>query len=225
MSPGGWVSQGSVASMLAEAYRRTPGGYIAFLDESFELAGDRSTFYLLSAVITHRDEIDALRAGLRDVVDDTFWHTTESLRTDEGRARAVEIAEYLGDEKGNEVCIVSCKMPLGRDSGDEARQSCFHQLAQSLCTGAEPLVDGVHLMVLEQRETQHERSYDTKIVKELRSAEVICRQCQLKQASPRDENLLWLPDLVSSAVRRSITHSERDILDPIAHIVELLNCP
>ncbi|WP_165688384.1 hypothetical protein [Mycobacteroides abscessus] len=51
MSPGGWVSQSSATSMLAEAYRRTPGGYIAFLDESFELAGDRLTLTADSGVV------------------------------------------------------------------------------------------------------------------------------------------------------------------------------
>ena len=61
VSRGDWVSQSGTASLLAEAYRRTPGGYIAFLDESFELNGDRKTFYLMSAVVTHRDQIASLR--------------------------------------------------------------------------------------------------------------------------------------------------------------------
>jgi hypothetical protein len=225
VSRGGWVQQSGASASLAEAYRRTPGGYIAFLDESFELEGDRKTFYLLSAVVTHRDQIEALREGLGAVVGGSYWHTTESLLTDAGRKRAIEVAEYLGDEDGTEVCIVSCKMPLGDAGADAARQACFQQVAGNLCGGAHPLAGAVHLMVLEQRETQHERSYDAKIVKDLRSTNVICRQCQLRQASPRDEHLLWLPDLVSSAVRRNITHQERDILDPIAHIVKLLDCP
>jgi hypothetical protein len=219
------VQQGGAAAVLTEAYRRTPGGYIAFLDESFELQANRRTFYLMTAVVVHRDQLQPLRDGLLDVVGDRYWHTTESLLTGNGRQQAVEVAQYLGDENGTEVCIVSCRMPLGDDGGDAARRACFGQLAASLCTGAQPLAGGVHLMVLEQRETQHERSFDAKIVKELRAEKVICRQCQLKQASPRDEKLLWLPDLVSSAVRRSITHRERDLLEPIEHIVRVLNCP
>ena len=211
------VSLGGMAAVLADAYSRAPGGYIAFLDESFELDGDRRTFYLMSAVVTHKHAIDPLREGLRGVVGTDYWHTTESLLTEDGRRAAVE--------KGTEVCIVSCKMPLGDGGGDAARQACFQQVAASLCSGAQPLESAVHLMVLEQRHTQHERSYDTKIVKDLRAAAVICRHCQLKQASPRDEPLLWLPDLVSSAVRRSITHEERYLLEPIEGIVTVLDCP
>lgn len=108
---------GRTASLLAKAYQRTPGGYVAFLDESFELEGDRKTFYLMSAVVTHRDQIEPLRDGLRNLVGGNFWHTTESLLTDDGRQRAIEIAAYLGGENGNEVCIVSCKMPIGDDGG------------------------------------------------------------------------------------------------------------
>ena len=211
--------------MLADAYRRAPGGYVAFLDESFELQANRRTFYLMSAVVAHRDQLESLRNGLIDVVGDRRWHTTDSLLTSDGRQQAVEVAQYLGDDDGTEVCIVSCRMPLGDHGGDAARRACFGQLAASLCTGIQPLASRVHLMVLEQRQTQHERSFDAKIVKELRAENVICRQCQLKQASPRDEKLLWLPDLVSSAVRRNITHQETDLLDPIEHIVRVLNCP
>lgn len=46
-----------------------------------------------------------------------------------GRQQAVEVAQYLGDENGTEVCIVSCRMPLGDDGGDAARRACFGQLA------------------------------------------------------------------------------------------------
>jgi hypothetical protein len=221
----GWVQQGGAAALLADAYRRAPGGYVAFLDESFELGANRRTFYLMSAVVAHRDQLTPLRDGLLDVVGDRYWHTTESLLTSDGRRQAVEVAEYLGDKNGTEVCIVSCRIPLGNDGGDAARRACFGQLAASLCTGIEPLANRVHLMVLEQRQTQHERSFDAKIVKELRAEKVICRQCQLKQVSPRDEKLLWLPDLVSSAVRRNITHQNKDLLEPIEHIVRVLNCP
>lgn len=225
MSGGRRGSSSGAAARLADAYQRAPGGYVAFLDESFELEGDRKTFYLMSAVVTHRDQLDVLREGLVEVVGDRYWHTTESLLTSEGRERAVGMAEYLGDEDGTELCIVSCRMPLGDGGGDVARQACFGQIAQSLCSGASPLDGAVHLMVLEQRQTQHERSYDARIVKELRTDKVICRHCELRQVSPRDEALLWLPDLVSSAVRRSITHREMDLLAPIERIVTVLDCP
>lgn len=223
MASKGWVQQSRAAELL-EAYGRAPGGYVAFLDESFELgANGRQTFYLMSAVVAHRNQLKPLRDGLLEVVGNRYWHTTESLLTSDGRQQAVKVAEYLGAENGTKVCIVSLRMPLGNGGGDAARRACFGQLATSLCTGAQPLAGKVHLMVLEKRGTQRERSFDATIVKELRQRKEICRHCQLKQVSPGDESLLRLPDLVSSAIRRTITHHEEVLLEPIKHIVTMLS--
>jgi hypothetical protein len=40
------VSQGGTAALLAEAYQRAPGGYVAFLDETYEVEKGTETFYL-----------------------------------------------------------------------------------------------------------------------------------------------------------------------------------
>jgi hypothetical protein len=225
VSGGSWVRQSGTASLLAAAYQRAPGGYIAFLDESFELDADRNTFYILSAVVTHKDEMSHLRGGLRKVVGGNYWHTTESLLTEEGRQRAVAVAAYLGAEDGTEVGIVAFKAPVDVGDGDAARAACFRKVGSALCRGDDPLDSSVHLMILEKRRTTRDRAYDASIVNALRAEGAVCRRCQLQQASPRDENLLWLPDLVSSAVRRRFTHRDESILEPISHIVRVVNCP
>jgi hypothetical protein len=217
--------------MLAQAYLRAPGGYIAFLDETFQLDDsdtDRAEFYMLSAVIVHRDDLAALRSGLRKVVGGSFWHTSDQLKTPEGRDRAREVAEFLGDPQGNEVGIVAVKTPVAEGAGDLARAACFHQVGRVLCAGGAPLVDGgVHLMILEQRRTQRNRSYDTSIVKDLRKEDVLCRHCHMIQVSPSAEHLLWLPDLVSSAVRHHHLgqKGDLDLYAPLAHILHVSSCP
>lgn len=217
--------------MLAQAYLRAPGGYIAFLDETFQLddaAADRPEFYMLSAVVVHRDDLVGLRGGLRKVVGGNFWHTSDQLKTPEGRDRAREVAEYLGDPQGNEVGIVAIKTPVAEGAGDAARAACFREVGRVLCTGGTPLGDdGVHLMILEQRRMQRNRSFDTSIVKDLRKEEVLCRRCHMMQVSPDAEHLLWLPDLVSSAVRYHHLgqRGELDLYAPLAHILRVSNCP
>lgn len=217
--------------MLAQVYTRAPGGYVAFLDETFQLDDadpGRTEFYMLSAVVVHRDDLAAVRSGLRKVVGGTFWHTSDALKTPEGRERAREVAEFLGDPDGNEVGIVAIKTPVAQGAGDAARAACFQQVGKQLCTGGGLLVDGgVHLMILEQRRTQRNRSYDNSIVKGLRKDGVLCRQCHMTQASPNAEHLLWLPDLVSSAVRHRHLGQEGDVdlYAPLAHILQVSNCP
>lgn len=225
MARGGWTAGDGAVALLAEAYQRAPDGRAAFLDESFEVGTNRETFYLVSAVVTHTNQIKALKDGLVEVVDDRYWHTTERLLTTDGRQHAVEVAEYLGHEDGREVAIVACKTPIDESGSDSARRSCIEQIARALCSGAGIIKDPVHLMVLEQRETRHERSFDDSIIAELRKTGAICRRCLLLQASPRDESLLWLPDLVASAVRRHMTHGEDDLLSALSEIIEVIDCP
>ncbi|WP_134146926.1 hypothetical protein [Mycobacteroides salmoniphilum] len=227
-----WERERRVAEeMLARAYLRAPGGYVAFLDETFQLddsSPDRAEFYMLSAVVVHCDDLGGLRSGLRKVVGGSFWHTSEELKTPEGRARAREVAEFLGDPEGNEVGIVAIKTPVAEGAGDAARAACFQQVGKALCTGGGLLAgSGVHLMVLEQRRMQRNRSYDTSIVKDLRKGGVLCRRCHMIQVSPSAEHLLWLPDLVSSAVRRHHLGQKGDVdlYAPLARILRVTNCP
>jgi hypothetical protein len=216
--------------MLSQAYVRAPGGYVAFLDETFQLDdsnASRTEFYMLSAVVVHRDDLAGLRSGLRKVVGGTYWHTSDELKTPEGRTRAREVAEFLGDPQGNEVGIVAIKTPVAEGAGDAARAACFRHVGEQLCAGGGLLGDGgVHLMILEQRRTQRNRSYDTSIVKDLRRDGVVCRRCHMIQVSPSDEHLLWLPDLVSSAVRRHHLGQKGDVdlYAPLAHILHVSNC-
>ena len=208
-SRGGWINQGGAAALLAAAYQRAPGGYVAFLDETYEVEKGTETFYLLSGVVAHRDSFRGLRDGLREVVGTSYWHTTEKLRTPEGREQAVEVARYLGG--GPEVSLVALKRPFSVDDsvGDVARAECFGKLGSALCGGSAPLTAGVQLMVLEKRRTQKDHAYDAKIVRDLRASKALCRTCQMQQVSPQDENLLWLPDIVSSAVRRRELGTDR----------------
>lgn len=221
-----------MSAVLAGAYSRARGGYIAFLDETFQLddsdVARRTEFYMLSAVVVHRDDLEDLREGLRKVVGGNFWHTSDELKTPEGHARALRVAEFLGDPHGNEVGIVAIKTPVAKGRGDAARAACFRQVGRTLCAGGTPLVDeGVHLMILEQRRMQRNRSYDASIVKDLRKEGALCRHCHMIQASPNDEHLLWLPDLVSSAVRHHHLGQEDgiDLFAPLAHILHVSHCP
>ncbi|BCP14837.1 hypothetical protein [Mycobacterium paraintracellulare] len=232
VSRSGRVSQSGITAVLTGAYSRARGGYIAFLDETFQLDDSdvdrRTEFYMLSAVVVHRDDLASLRGDLRKVVGGDFWHTSDELKTPEGRARARRVAEFLGDPQGNEVGIVAIKSPVAEGMGDAARAACFRQVGRTLCAGGTPLADeGVHLMILEQRRMQRNRSYDTSIVKGLRKEGTLCRHCHMIQASPTHENLLWLPDLVSSAVRRHHLDQEGgvDLFAPLAHILQVSNCP
>ena len=79
------------------------------------------------------------------------------------------------------------------------------------CVGSDP----VDLLVLEERSQSNLKNRDQASHKELLSTRQVPRQTRLLQTSPACERLLWLPDLVASAYRRTITHNDRTLFDKI----------
>lgn len=206
--------------MLDEAYRRTVGRAVAFIDETYELEHGRP-FYIMTAVVVATDQISALRRELVAAVGDSrYWHTTEALQTRAGYASAVGLCHLLGDENGSELCVITQHHEVERadQSGDRARAECLRGLSVAVHRGDRPLPGPVSLVVMERRHQANQQNYDTKIVKDLRRDGLVGRGFTMRQASPADEPLLWLPDLASMALRRRLTHRDPRLWAPIARI-------
>ncbi|MCW3038314.1 MAG: hypothetical protein JWM31_219, partial [Solirubrobacterales bacterium] len=58
----------------------------------------------------------------------------------------------------------------------------------------------VALVIFEERRHMSQRNADERTIKEARRADEIPRSMSVRPASPSDERLLWLPDLVSFAL-------------------------
>ncbi|MFC8046487.1 hypothetical protein [Nocardia sp. NPDC057353] len=167
-----------------------------------------NTFYILTAVIVGFDEMAELRRGLREIAGGDWWHTTEALQRDDGRDRTEDMLGFLAD--GPETCVLALRAPIeaGDTTGESARRSCYRGLTIRLANGGDDWA-ATDLMVLEQRNQQTLRAADERTHRELLGDGLIPRGTRLLQTSPAAERLLWLPDLISSAYRRSLTHSDR----------------
>lgn len=198
---------------VEEAYRRVKGP-VAFLDESYQaptaLAAQtgRDTFYIFSAVVIDPKDMDALRHGLYEVAQTTYWHTTEELQTTAGRQRTQELLAYLAE--GTEPCVITHQVAVHPDDTDaeQARRNCYRGLAVALATGHSGSWDPVDLLVLEERNQRTLKSLDHANHQRLVQEKLIPRHTRLLQTSPACDRLLWLPDLVSAAFRRTITHTD-----------------
>lgn len=196
---------------VAEAYARTSGP-VAYLDESYQapdpIVSPDKTFYIFTAVVIQRDDMEELRKGLETIAEGTWWHTTKAMLQGEGREKTKHMLEYLAD--GFEACVIAHQVPVDATDRDaeQARRSCYRGLAVELTGGAPGKWDPVELLVLEERNQLNFRNKDRKNHSELRSEKKIPRSSQLLQISPNFERLLWLPDVVSMAYRRTITHTD-----------------
>lgn len=191
------------ARIVADAHARNRGTSVAYLDESYlapavDVGGPATYFYLMTAYVVPCSDLDDMRDDIRELVGGTYWHTAEQGRSDEGRLKIRDFAEYVGE--GTEAIIVSLQVPiLGSDpDGESARGACFVTLLEALASGAH--CDRIELAIFEERRHQRQRSADERTLKEGRGAGRIPRTMRVLSASPATDHLLWLPDLASYAL-------------------------
>jgi hypothetical protein len=131
--------------------------------------------------------------------------------------------EFLAE--GDEICVISQHTRVADDDEDleAARRECLRGLASTLSAGAAPLHGRVDLMVLEERNPRNLSNLDRKNIARMRGEGLIHRAMQAVLTSPKFERLLWLPDLVSSAYRRTVTHADDSLFSqirPMVHFVK-----
>jgi hypothetical protein len=220
---GGYVHPAQRA--VEDAYKRT-NGPVAFLDESYQapdgVAEHRQTFYLFSAVVVDLKDMATIRSGMRRIVGSHYWHTRDALMTDAGWEQTRELLAYLAE--GGEPCVIAHQVEVDAGDGDaeEARRACYHALAVELSSGRQGVWDPIDLLVLEERNVSNLKNRDQANHKDLVSCGSVPRKTRLLQTSPASEHLLWLPDLVSSALRRTITHDDDTLFDVIREQVHVI---
>ncbi len=208
---------------LKKAYEQNGSLPVAFLDETYrtaEEAEDGLAFYVVTAILIRPAHFESIRGDLQEIVGGRYWYTTENLVTEQGRNIAREMSAYLGE--GDEPCVFSINMSTDREDAETLREKCLLTLMKEL--NSIPLLGKhcVDLFVLEARRGKTLRARDQKTMSEARRKQLVRRSAQLLQVSPSDENLLWLPDLASSAMRQKLSHGNTEYLEAFKHNVREL---
>lgn len=200
---------------LLRKYERIKGP-VAFLDESYQAPRDSSqgqmTFYVLTAVLVEVSDMEELRDGLKQIASRNrsdgraYWHTTEALH-EERLDDIKDMLAFLSD--GGEACVVTHQVSVDADDKDAeiARLRCYYGLVKALCTACDDW-EAVRLFVLEERNEDHLMHTDDANHRALVQGGHIPRHVELVQTTPGCEPLLWLPDVVCSAYRRTLTHTD-----------------
>lgn len=180
-----------------------------YLDESYSVPDvyESGSFYILTAVQFSYGDLEGTRKTLRDIAEKDRWHTTDELRTSDGKERTVEMLEQL-DSWGDEH-LISVEVPL-QAGGDleEARGDCLRALVEHAY--GETRSRHPKGLVFEQRLRKLDDDRDRRLVKRLRREGLLPREAGVAWVSPSDEHLLWTPDITCMAYRRQITHKGRN---------------
>jgi hypothetical protein len=212
----------SANKLLRDAYQRNGDRPVAFIDES--LRGPHEPgfpYYILTAVVVPATDMEALREGLEDLVGGTYWHTSEEMLKSGGYEKTKELLTYLSQGKETSVVSVNLDIKQGDDDLEGARRHCMRLLLTALQQETE-LRDPSRLAVMEQRRGRTLQNRDARTYTELVNQKVVSQHFRVLQVSPRDEHLLWLPDLVSRAVRRQVAFKDNQLIDILSGRLERL---
>lgn len=199
---------------LADAYENT-AGLIAYLDETYRAPAQTTTeskFYFLTAVLVEREKMAAIRSKLVDIAGSLAWHTSEQARTDEGKAKLLQMTHYLARSSAS---VLALKSPIALSDGNAegARAACFEGLLGTLCSDG--LLENRGLAVYDRRRDPVQRQADRTTITGLRKAATIHRNLQVHEGRPAREALLWAPDAVSWASRQALIEKRPAFLKPL----------
>jgi len=212
--------------VLKAHYERIGTGPVAYLDETYHVERDgRPRFYVMAAVVVLESDRDALRNELDELVPSGWWHTTDALRSEVGRAH---VRRLLGAfQQPDEACVIVDQVSIeaGDDKdGTRARGAVLGRLMTALHTAEYGNHPPVGLTVIEEHRVARINNYDRAVRANLISSGSIPPTMALVSVSPGSEHLLWLPDLVCSAYRQQKVHSRGDLfalIEDLTHVVRL----
>ena len=147
------------------------------------------------------EHLSNTRSLLRETAQSNYWHTTESMRSCDGRKKVEEMLKLCDDFE--DLQYIACLRPLQRNQDIEhARQDCLELLITAL-TKNEPSLKGI---IFEARHSQSDNDKDRNTLKRMRKKKSLHSGISLAWVSPADETCLWIPDLVAFTYRRTFTH-------------------
>lgn len=88
------------------------------------------TFYIFTAVIVTFDQMEELRKRLGEIAESTWWHTTQALLTDEGRAKTREIAPARVRVRYSTQRFVARPMAAARMLPDSINNARYETISQ-----------------------------------------------------------------------------------------------
>lgn len=207
-------------------YVKAGSSAVAYIDETYHVERDgKDRFYVVAAVIVSANDRDGLRDELDRLVPQGYWHTTNEIRTAEGREDTLDLLATL--QAPDDACVIVEHTALDEDDDDgtRARGVILERLLAILHDGIEGKYESVGLVVTEENIVGKVNNLDRSVRSALLRRAVIPKTLGLVHVSPGVEHLLWLPDAVCSAYRREKLVGDADLFDQVRGLAEVIQLP
>lgn len=213
-------------AVLRTHYAKAGDSPVAFLDETYHLDRDgRERFYVMAAVVVAARDRDPLRSALDDIVPSGWWHTSEQLRSEQGRADALRLLETLQAPEDACVIVDHAAVAATDDDDAQARHAALSRLLLALDRGEGQDEGRVGLAVAEEHRIRRVNNADRATRSSLLTTGRLTGPLGLVHASPGSEHLLWLPDLVCSAYRQERVRRDPGLLTPVRSLTTVIRLP
>lgn len=198
-----------------------PSRRAIYIDESYQLIEKLrpDSFYFLASVYFPSHRVPEMRRRLSDCVGSEIWHSTEQLKSPQGRAKLVQLCELIATNA--EVSIFT-KVPLFL--GDKLGEASRASLMKSLLTHFEPdSTIAEHRFVYEGRLPGVQTKADERTISELKRLGKLHTDVDIRARRKEDEPLLWLADTVATAFRQNFTSRNSDYWDALKSCSSVIN--
>ena len=188
----------------------------AFVDESFSLPGasDNRVFYILAAALVSPDQFEEVRSVITQSYPLDFMHASDLLRSSQGRADFARLCSSIPQTVEIKLFFLE-PLLTGDRNGELSRSRMFEQICKHLSNSDEFQVTD---LVYEIRREGFMRQADNRTAKRMNQDPSFP---WMRPQSPRQEKLLWIPDLAAAAFRQSQIWNNHVFLDSLQSKVEI----
>lgn len=206
---------------LDELYRRTPGGAVSFIDESYRnWRGAGRPFYSMSAVTFALDKLDDVREAMTEIAGGRYWHTTEAFEQG-NRAAIARMGRYIARVSEWNVVTVETRVAAGDDGLGFARSTCLAALAREVTRGDGP--NAVRLLVADRNRDERLNRADQRILTTMRRLGDVDRAVTLHHGRMAKEPVLWAADTVSWSAYRTIAVDDDRWIAPVRDMLTVID--
>ena len=195
-------------------------GPIAFIDESFQAPNQSpDSFYLVAAAVIEKDRVLEIRKQLRKLARNASWHTTESARSEAGRALIHQLANYLA-RNCKPVIVVFDQIPESDKNAEATRAQAIRGLLVELAQEHMYLTGTV---VYEKRIPGYMQTHDELIMRGIISGDNPANRLNVIGVSTKREPLLWAPDIICWAFRQAYLGRNTSYFNELAKVSRVIH--
>ncbi|MGQ4495495.1 hypothetical protein ACUH95_00560 [Dermabacteraceae bacterium P13101] len=192
---------GLLDEVLVDRYAHK-GDLVAFIDETHRTT-DRGelSYYGLSAVIFHADDLPQVRRDLEEIAEGKTWHAKDMYKISSRRESIERMAAYINEKAAKPIVVFDLK------KGDLAQEADERKMRDEVLRSTLKHLndEGIRDVVLDAfpARLKHNAEADALLLLSMKTDDQVDKAMWMHHARMGEEHALWSADTVAWAIQRS----------------------